>query len=79
MYLQHLILHRFEESITEGLGKIRHSEKSQETKQRYCDGVLTDFRGKGVHFLQKPLTEPRNVKKIQPQKLPRSFFIFPGW
>ena len=55
-----------------GLGKIRHSERS-----RYCDGVLTDFRGKGVDFLQKPLTEPRNVKKIQPQKLPRSFLFFP--
>ena len=32
-------------------------------KQQYCDGVfLSDFLGKGVHFIQKPLTKPRNFK-----------------
>ena len=31
-------------SQSRGLGKIRHSERSQKTKQRYCDGVLTDLK-----------------------------------
>ena len=54
-------------SFSRGLGKIRHSERSRKTKQRVlCFVFSTDFRGK---------TKPRNVKKIQPQKLPRSFYF----
>ena len=63
-----------------GLGKIRHSERSQENQRTVlCCVFSTDFRGKGVHFLQKPLTEPRNLKKVQPSppKMPRSFWFFP--
>ena len=65
-------------SLSRGLGKIRHSERSQKNQTTgTVFQVSTDFQGKGVHFLQKPLTEPRNFKKIQLQKLPRSFWFFP--
>ena len=56
------------------------TEMSQKTKQRVlCFVFSTDFRGKGVHFIQKPLTEPRNLKKVQPPKNARQFFVSGWW
>ena len=67
------ILHRFEES------KLRIGEDSSlKGLKKPNNGTVMVFQPtsgalRSLLSYENPLTEPRNLKKIQPQKMPRSF------
>ena len=65
-------------SQSRGLGKIRHWKVPKNQRTVLCFVFSTDFRGKGVHFLQKPLTEPRSFKENPASKNAPQLFG-PGW